>query len=262
MMQFGLRTLLISAIVGGIGLGVYLNVLRERRIERELSARCSMAGHQYFTIESDFSDERLIKLFEKYSPRADEPAPGNIAANAMYNLVIRKHPQGLAYAQQYLETDVSPLWQAAVYSLLYHHDLPDLVEGEVMEGHIDAGFERNTPLGDYILAGNAYWDFFISDQWTNLRDNWHDAELKQVYLDTSAALERVHPPVAKSYARIVEIIRETDADLPPYEECDELNQLSRELENGLTPSHVLRHLVRHPELRGQRIGDSPSDRHQ
>ncbi len=154
----------------------------------------------------------------------------------------------------YLETDVSPLWQAAVFSLLYHHELPELVEGEISEDHINAGFECNTPLGDYILASQAYWDFYISDRWTNLRDNWHDEKMQKVYLDTSAALERVHAPMAKPYARIVAIINEADADLPPYEECDELNELSTLLENGLTRSHVLRHLVRHPELREQNIG--------
>lgn len=256
-MQFSLRTFLLVALIAGVGLGLYLNWLREQRIERELFARCRSAGFQHFTIEKEFSDERLVQLFEEYSARADDPDAGNIAAYAMYNLVIRKHPRGLEYARRYLETDVSPLWQAAVFSLLFHHDLPELVEGEIMEEHINAGFDRNTPLGDYVLVGNAYWDFYISDQWTNLRDNWHDAEMRQVYLDTSVALQRVHAPVAKPYARIVAIIQEANADLPPYEECDELNQLSAVLESELTPSHVLRHLVRHPELRDPRIGHKP-----
>ena len=225
-MQFRLRTFLLVAIAFAVILGLWLNALRQRRIERNLTAR---AGHFSlrsgdFNIEADFSDDQLISLFERYAPRtADESEIGDIAAHAMGNLVIRHHPKGIAYARQYWDTDVSPLWESAVYCLLYHHDLPTYLDYETPEKHIQAGYDANTPLGEFILAAAVHWDFVKAGEHNTLRDNWHDPVLRTAYEDAIGALQHVYPPAANPYARVIAMLHETNGDYPtsPAQEDDE-----------------------------------------
>lgn len=256
-MKFSLRTFLLLAIGISVIVGGYLIVERERRIERDLVARVNrFPMHGYYNVEQEFTDDQLIALFEKYSPRVDEPEIGNIVAHAMFNLVIRDHPQGLAYAQEYLETDISPLWQTAVHSLLHHHDLPDRVEGEIMEQKIEEGFDPNTPLGEFVLAGNVLWDFVERNASSTLLDEWHDPVRRSAYEDAVMALEQVYPPAANPYAKIIAILQETNGHLPASSaQRDELSQLSNEVDVLLSPrATVLRHLVRYPELRDEELG--------
>lgn len=258
--------ILISAIV--IGLPLRKRYVRQQELELALAIEAytpqGIGGLEYDKFSATFNDARCLGLYERYVDR-DSETSHRITAAALYHLARRSNPRGVELAKSQIDSNTKLLWTNAVFGLIYHHRIDDDIHfSQYFKTSMDDGFSVESPDDVYLLATEVFSNFMYSDGWYLLLDYWpYPADPwiginsrigengqripTHSFDDTVAALEKVQPSVAASFAKIIEILRSCDGQ-PDEKQTLALEELGERILEEWSEASLLRYAVRHADF--------------